>query len=156
MRILGISAYYHDSAAALLVDGEPVAAAQEERFTRRKHDRDFPAHALRYCLEAAGVTLDQLDAVIYYEDPALKFRRLVRTFLAYAPDGAPFFHDAAPRWLEGRLWQRRRIAEAFGAGAPEKPEQGMRPRGLMAQAITHPFGAVTYREPDALPSECGR
>ena len=85
--ILGISAFYHDSAAALLVDGRIVAAAQEERFTRRKHDADFPRQAVDYCLRTAGLTPAQVDHVVYYEKPLLKFERLLETYLAVAPAG---------------------------------------------------------------------
>ena len=87
MRILGISAFYHDSAACLLADGRLVAAAQEERFTRKKHDAGFPHHAVRYCLEAGGVGLDQVDYVAFYDKPFLKFERLLETYLAFAPRG---------------------------------------------------------------------
>src|SRR5205807_1869396 len=85
--ILGISAFYHDSAAALVVDGRIVAAAQEERFTRRKHDAEFPHHAVGYCLDEAGVTLDELDHVVFYDKPFLKFERLLETYIALAPRG---------------------------------------------------------------------
>ena len=87
MRILGISAFYHDSAAALVVDGEVVAAAQEERFTRKKHDSAFPASASRYCLESQGLKLEDIDAVVYYEKPLLTFERLLETYLGAAPRG---------------------------------------------------------------------
>ena len=83
IRILGLSAYYHDSAAALVVDGQIVAAAQEERFTRKKHDADFPARAVTYCLEEAGVQLDDVDYVVFYDKPLIKFERLLETYLAY-------------------------------------------------------------------------
>ena len=87
MRVLGLSAYYHDSAAALIQDGVIVAAAQEERFTRKKHDARFPVHALEYCLSAAGVGLGDIDRVVFYDKPFLKFERLVETYLAFAPRG---------------------------------------------------------------------
>ncbi|HEV3447073.1 MAG TPA: carbamoyltransferase N-terminal domain-containing protein, partial [Gemmataceae bacterium] len=89
--ILGISAFYHDSAAALVVDGDLTAAAQEERFTRRKHDAAFPAHAVASCLREAGLTLEQLDYVVFYEKPLTKFERLLETYLAYAPSGLQSF-----------------------------------------------------------------
>ena len=85
--ILGISAFYHDSAAALVVDGEIVAAAQEERFTRKKHDSGFPTHAVAYCLEEAGISPDQLNFIAFYDKPLLKFDRLLETYLDYAPAG---------------------------------------------------------------------
>jgi carbamoyltransferase len=99
MRILGISAFYHDSAAALLEDGRIVAAAQEERFTRKKHDARFPRHAISYCLERARVGLDQVDYVVFYEKPFLKFERLLETYLSFAPKGFASFRMAMPLWL---------------------------------------------------------
>jgi carbamoyltransferase len=113
MRILGISAYYHDSAAALLVDGRPVAAAQEERFTRRKHDQSFPEHAIRYCLAAGKVGLDEVDHVVFFEKPLLKFERLLETFLASAPKGFSQFRTAMPVWLKDKLFQKSAIAKAL-------------------------------------------
>jgi carbamoyltransferase len=103
-RILGISAYYHDSAAALLVDGKIIAAAQEERFTRKKHDPDFPAHAAAYCLAEAGLTLDQIDHVAFYDKPFLKFERLLETYLSFAPRGFASFKTAMPVWLREKLF----------------------------------------------------
>jgi carbamoyltransferase len=85
--ILGISAYYHDSAAALLRDGTLVAAAQEERFSRKKHDAGFPEHAIQYCLKEAGISMDAVDQVVFYDKPLVKFERLLQTYLSYAPDG---------------------------------------------------------------------
>jgi len=96
LHILGISAFYHDSAAAVVEDGRIVAAAQEERFTRRKHDSGFPAHAVTYCLEAAGKTLDGIDYVVFYDKPFLKFERLLETYLAFAPKGFTSFRMAMP------------------------------------------------------------
>ncbi len=96
---LGISAYYHDSAAALVADGIVVAAAQEERFTRRRHDSSFPASAIRYCLAEAKIKLSDLASVIYYEDPALKFRRTLSSFCSAGPRGAPAFIRLLPEWL---------------------------------------------------------
>jgi carbamoyltransferase len=104
MRILGISAYYHDSAAALLRDGELVAAAQEERFSRKKHDARFPRHAVEYCLAEAGVPLKQLDHVVFYDKPLVKFDRLLETYLAYAPKGFRSFAMAMPIWLKEKLY----------------------------------------------------
>jgi carbamoyltransferase len=102
--ILGLSAFYHDSAACLVVDGEIVAAAQEERFTRRKHDAGFPAHAARYCLEEAGLTVDELDYVGFYDKPLLKFERLLETYLDYAPAGFASFLKSMPSWMKEKLW----------------------------------------------------
>src|SRR5258707_8181675 len=106
MRILGISAYYHDSAAALLRDGQVVAAAQEERFTRRKHDASFPLHAIRACLEGSGTRPDELDYVAFYDKPFLKFERLLETYLAFAPRGFSSFKSALPVWVKDKLFQR--------------------------------------------------
>ncbi|MBR1154688.1 carbamoyltransferase [Bradyrhizobium sp. JYMT SZCCT0428] len=111
MRILGISAFYHDSAAALLVDGKIVAAAQEERFTRRKHDPNFPAAAIRYCLSAADVSASELDHVVFYEKPFLKFERLLETYLAFAPRGFQSFRKAIPVWLKEKLFQKRLLRD---------------------------------------------
>ena len=107
MRILGISAFYHDSAAALIVDGEIVAAAQEERFTRKKHDAGFPEQAIRYCLEEGGVTLGELDYVAFYDKPFLKFERLLETYLAFAPRGFTSFCKAMPVWLGEKLFLKK-------------------------------------------------
>jgi carbamoyltransferase len=109
MNILGISAFYHDSAAALVVDGEIIAAAQEERFTRKKHDPGFPKHAVEYCLAEAGLTPDQLDFVAFYDKPMLKFERLLETELAFAPSGIRSFVMAIPVWLKEKLMMRRMI-----------------------------------------------
>jgi carbamoyltransferase len=120
MRILGISAFYHDSAAALIKDGEIVAAAQEERFTRKKHDARFPAAAVTYCLEEAGIALEEVDYVAFYDKPLLKFERLLETYLAFAPRGFTSFRMAMPLWLREKLFQKdllrkelRRHAEEF-------------------------------------------
>src|SRR5947207_3494187 len=98
-RILGISAFYHDAAACLVVDGEIVAAAQEERFTRKKHDPSFPALAVQYCLKEAGAQVSDIDYVVFYEKPLRKFERLLETYLAFAPSGFRSFSMAMPVWL---------------------------------------------------------
>jgi len=108
-RILGLSAFYHDSAAALVIDGEIIAAAQEERFTRIKHDHEFPRHAVDYCLREAGITADQLDHVVFYDKPLLKFDRLLETYLGYAPAGLRSFMMAMPLWLKTKLHLPREI-----------------------------------------------
>ena len=109
MNILGISAFYHDSAACILREGEIAAAAQEERFTRRKHDPEFPAHAIRYCLQAAGISAAELDYVAFYDKPFIKFERLLLTYLAYAPAGLTSFIKAMPLWLKRKLWLKEYI-----------------------------------------------
>ncbi len=106
MWILGISCFYHDSAAALVRDGEIVAAAQEERFTRRKHDPGFPARAVRYCLAEGGLRPDELDLVVFYEKPFIKFERILETYLTFAPRGFPSFLLAMPLWLKQKLWMK--------------------------------------------------
>jgi carbamoyltransferase len=126
MHILGISAFYHDSAAALLVDGEPIAAAQEERFTRKKHDPGFPGHAIRYCLHEGRIGLDDLDHIVFFEKPFLKFERLLETYLANAPAGYPSFRMALPVWLKEKLFQKIGMVKALkplsasGKGIEEK------------------------------------
>jgi carbamoyltransferase len=114
LRILGISAYYHDSAAALLCDGEIIAAAQEERFTRKKHDASFPTGAVRYCLEQGGCSLNDLDAIVFYEKPFLKFERLLETYYAFAPRGLPSFLRSMPEWMKGKLFLKRMIYRSLG------------------------------------------
>ncbi len=104
MYVLGISAYYHDSAACILKNGEIIAAAQEERFTRKKHDHNFPRHAVAYCLQAAGIAADQLQCVAFYDKPLLKFNRLLETYLTFAPHGIQSFMMAMPLWLSEKLW----------------------------------------------------
>src|SRR5215471_1203923 len=106
MRILGISAFYHDSAAALVEDGRNVAAAQEERFTRKKHDASFPRNAVGYCLEAVGTKLADIDHIAFYDKPFLKFERLLETYIAMAPKGFLSFKMAIPLWLKEKLFQK--------------------------------------------------
>src|ERR1700755_2762947 len=106
MRILGISAFYHDSAAALIDQDRIVAAAQEERFTRRKHDAAFPHNAIAYCLAEAGVSADSLDHVVFYDKPFLKFERLLETYIAMAPRGFRSFKMSIPLWLREKLFQK--------------------------------------------------
>ena len=119
MRVVGISAFYHDSAAALIEDGRIVAAAQEERFTRKKHDAGFPRNALRYCLEEAGLEPAQIDRVAFYEKPFLKFERLLETYFSFAPRGFASFRQALPLWLKEKLFQRRLLGKELKAIAPD-------------------------------------
>ena len=116
MNILGISAYYHDSAACLVQDGRVTAAAQEERFTRKKHDQAFPTHAIRYCLQEGRITQKDLDIVSFYEKPFLKFERLLETYLAYAPAGVGSFLKAMPVWIKQKLWIKDLIAKELDFG----------------------------------------
>jgi carbamoyltransferase len=118
MNILGISAFYHDSAAALVRDGEIVAAAQEERFTRKKHDSHFPTHAAEFCLSKAGIQLTDLDYVVFYDKPFLKFERLLETYIAYAPRGLRSFQMAMPLWIREKLFQKTLLHDELDRLAP--------------------------------------
>src|SRR5919204_2636868 len=109
MDILGISCFYHDAAACLLRDGGIVAAAEEERFSRRKHDSGFPEHAIRFCLEAAELVPEQLDYVVFYEKPLLKFERIAASYAATFPQARGVFVRAMQAWVGEKLWVRRRI-----------------------------------------------
>ena len=110
MYILGISAFYHDSAACLIKNGEIIAAAQEERFTRKKHDQSFPLNAIKYCFEEAGIVSNNISYVAFYDKPFLKFERLLETYLQYAPFGIRSFLKAAPLWIKKKLWIKDIIA----------------------------------------------
>jgi carbamoyltransferase len=105
--ILGISAFYHDSAATLIVDGEIIAAVQEERFTRLKHDSNYPFHSIEFVLNFSGLKLNEIDHVVFYEKPFLKFERLLETYVAFAPKGFPQFVKAMPIWLKEKLFQKK-------------------------------------------------
>ena len=118
MRILGVSAFYHDSAAALIEDGCIVAAAQEERFSRRKHDSRFPGGAIAYCLAEGGIGFESIDYVAFYDKPFLKFERLLETYLAFAPRGFRSFRMAIPLWLKEKLFQKRLLRDEFARHAP--------------------------------------
>lgn len=122
MKILGISAFYHDSAAALVVDGEIIAACQEERFSRVKHDERFPHRALAACLQQGGIKLDSLDAVVFYEKPFLKFDRLLETYLAMAPRGFTSFRQSMPLWLKEKLFLKALLLKELQAVEPAFPE----------------------------------
>src|SRR5271156_1847440 len=119
MRILGISAFYHDSAAALVEDGRVIAAAQEERFSRQKYDSRYPVNAIAYCLAEAGLRLGDIDHIAFYDKPFLKFERLLETYLAFAPHGFRSFHLAMPLWVKDKLFQKRKLTEKLRAAAPE-------------------------------------
>ena len=119
MRVLGISAFYHDSAAALIADGRIVAAAQEERFTRKKFDADYPRHAIDYCLNAGGVTLADVDYVAFYDKPFLKFERLLETYLTFSPRGFRSFRMALPLWLREKLFLKSLLASELKALEPK-------------------------------------
>ena len=119
MRILGLSAFYHDSAAVLVEEGRIVAAAQEERFTRKKHDAGYPHHAVAYCLDEAGVTLDDVDRVAFYDKPFLKFERLLETYVTFAPRGFRSFSMAVPVWIKEKLFQKDMLRRKLRTLAPE-------------------------------------
>ncbi|MFA5350747.1 MAG: carbamoyltransferase N-terminal domain-containing protein, partial [Candidatus Omnitrophota bacterium] len=110
MNILGVSCFYHDSASCLVRDGEIIAAAQEERFSRKKHDFDFPINAAKYCFTAGGITAEDLDYVVFYDKPFIKFERILETYLMYAPRGIRQFIQAMPLWLKQKLWIPELIA----------------------------------------------
>ena len=116
--VLGISAFYHDSAAAIIQDGVIIAAAQEERFTREKHTPDFPVHSVRYCLEEAGLEIDELDAVVFYDKPLLKFERLLETYFAFAPYGLISFLKAMPVWLREKIFLKKMIYDGLAEVGP--------------------------------------
>src|ERR1700675_321195 len=124
MRILGISAFYHDSAAALVEDVRIVAAAQEERFTRKKHDAGFPRHAIEYCLGQCGGNLAEVDHIVFYDKPFLKFERLLETYLAFAPRGYTSFSKAIPLWLREKLFQKSLLKKQLKAYAPSYNWEG--------------------------------
>lgn len=118
MTILGISAFYHDSAAAIIRDGEVLAAAQEERFTRKKHDPGFPVNAARFCLQYAGCTINDVDAIVFYDKPLLKFERLLETYYAYAPKGIRSFMMSMPVWLKEKLFLKKLIYDSLNEIGP--------------------------------------
>lgn len=122
MDILGISAYYHDSAACLVRDGHIVAAAQEERFTRKKHDPGFPAEAIRYCLREGGTSLSNVQSIVFYDKPLLKFERLLETYLSFAPKGLSSFVTAMPVWLKEKLYLKKLLRQEFAAVDGTLPE----------------------------------
>ena len=138
MRVLVLSAFYHDSAAALVVDGTIAAAAQEERFTRKKNDAEFPRAAVAYCLEAGGVELDEVDQVVFYDKPLLKFERLIETYQAFAPKGLSSFRTALPIWLREKLFQERLLRDELRRFAP-----GFKPAGKLVFAEHHQSHAAS-------------
>ncbi len=109
MYIFGISAFYHDSAACIVKDGEIIAAAQEERFTRKKHDFHFPEHAINFCLDYANVSNKEIEIVAFYDKPFLKFERILETYLTYAPVGIKSFLKAMPLWIKEKIWMKELI-----------------------------------------------
>ena len=120
MYILGISAFYHDSSAGLLLNGEIVAAAQEERFTRKKHDSSFPKNAIKYCLRQANIDPEKIENVVFYEKPFVKFERLLETYLAFAPKGFTSFKMAMPLWIKEKLFQKSMLVKELNLVLEEK------------------------------------
>ena len=116
--IVGISAYYHDSAACLIRDGQIIAAAQEERFTRKKHDPGFPHEAVQYCLRTGNTSLTNLKYIVFYDKPLIKFERLLETYLAFAPKGVQSFVAAMPVWLKEKLLLKTLLQKEFAALSP--------------------------------------
>ena len=154
MRILGLSAYYHDSAAALVVDGVATAAAQEERFSRKKHDSRFPQHAVRYCLESQGLTLADLDAVIYYEKPLLTFERLLETYLGAAPRGGRSFVAAMQVWLKEKLFLKTELKKQLKAVAESMGSEAELPELLFSEHHLSHAGAAFIPAPLSRPLCC--
>ncbi len=149
MKILGLSAFYHDSAAALVVDGTIAAAAQQERFSRRKFDPDFPESAIRFCLDQAGCALDDIDFVAFHEKPLVKFGRILRSFTDFAPRGFWAFRQSVPDWLGRKLWQKSQIIRALNAIDPKAEMSG---KLLFAEHHQSHAAAAYYPSPfdDAL------
>ena len=145
MKLLGISAHYHDSAAALIIDGEVVAAAQEERFTRKKHDAGFPTKAVEYCLAEGGVDLPDLDGVVYYDKPLLKFERLLETYLAFAPRGFKSFVMSMPVWLKEKLYLKSVLKKELRAIADYKTSE--LPRLMFAEHHQSHAASAFYPSP---------
>lgn len=143
--ILGLSAFYHDSAAAVLVDGKIVAAAQEERFTRQKHDSAFPHHAARYVMREAGLTLDDLTAVAFYDKPFLKFERLLETYHDFAPRGLRSFLSAMPVWIKEKLFMRKMLNDELHKIAPGQPKKLLFPEHHLSHAASA-FYPSPFRE----------
>ncbi len=137
MRILGVYAFYHDNAAALVVDGKIIVAAQEERFTRRKHDSGFPAEAVRYYLDEGGLTLAEIDHIAFYDKPFLKFERLLETYLAFAPRSFKSFRTAMPVWMKEKLFQKRLLRQELEKTAkaldPDADIKGLEAKLLFAE-----------------------
>ena len=125
MDILGVSAFYHDSAACLVRDGEIIAAAQEERFTRKKHDPGFPHRAVDYCLQEGRIALSDVRYLVFYDKPLVKFERLLETYLSFAPRGIQSFLAAMPVWLKEKLLLKSLLQKEFGLHAPGLEERGI-------------------------------
>ncbi len=139
--ILGISGYYHDSAACIVKDGHIIAAAQEERFSRKKHDARFPVHAITYCLQEANITLSDLETIVFYEKPFLKFERLLETYLSFAPKGLLSFWQAMPVWLKEKLFLKNRLTKEVGKFGPLKGPGPLPPLSFSEHHESHAASA---------------
>ncbi len=147
MRILGISAFYHDSAAALIEEGKIAAAAQEERFTRKKHDAGFPERAIDYCLSERGLSLDDVDYVAFFEKPFLKFERLLETYLANAPSGYQSFRTAMPIWIKDKIFQKSALIEKLNHLSPESDADDIAEKLLFAEHHQSHAASAFYPSP---------
>jgi len=134
-KILGISAYFHDSAAALLIDGKIVAAAQEERFTRKKHYAGFPENAICYCIEHPRITVSDIDYIVFYDKPLIKFERLLETYLSYAPKGFRSFLSAMPVWLKEKLFLKATLKKKLASLGSLKTKELLCPARFMLASI---------------------
>ena len=139
--ILGISGYYHDSAACIIKDGHIIAAAQEERFSRKKHDARFPIHAITYCLQEANITLSDLETIAFYEKPFLKFERLLETYLSFAPKGLLSFWQAMPVWLKEKLFLKNRLTKELGEFGPLQGQGPLPPLSFSEHHESHAASA---------------
>lgn len=146
MNILGVSAFYHDSAACLVRDGKILAAAQEERFTRKKHDPSFPARAIGYCLETARISLTDLTSIVFYDKPLVKFERLIETYLSYAPRGLKSFVAAMPVWMKEKLFLKKMLQDEFLA-LSEVQEKGSLPQILFSEHHESHAASAFYPSP---------
>ena len=124
MHVLGISAFYHDSAACMVKDGELIAAAQEERFTRLKHDQKFPSNAINYCIKESNIASSEIDYIVFYDKPFLKFERLIETYLAFAPRGFKSFSASMPSWIKDKLFQKSNIIKEINNLLGQKEDWG--------------------------------
>ena len=145
MNILGISAYYHDSAAALIVDGRIESAAQQERFSRRKHDARFPVDAIEYCLQASSIGICDMDRIVFYDKPLVKFERLLETYVAFAPRGFKSFLMSMPVWLKEKLYLKTLLKKELAALAGIKP--GALPPLLFAEHHQSHAASAFYPSP---------
>jgi len=120
MIVLGISCFYHDSAAAIIIDGKIKAAAEEERFTRKKHDRNFPHNSIKYCLDELKITLEEVDSIVFYDKPILKFDRILESYFTSSPHGLKQFLKSIPNWIKEKIFFKRLVSKSLSLIAPCK------------------------------------